>query len=497
MPGIHNGIGTTFRSSAFGGGATPVNHDFVSTWDTTKPGSASNTVVLPLLSGGTYSGTIDWGDSTTSVLSYANRTHVYASSGTYTITLSGTIEGWLFNNGGDRRKITDISNWGNLTMTTGAAFYGCQNMDVSATDSPIISSTTLGNCFRNCTSLTTPDFSSWDVSGVNSMQQMFDGCSLFNGDVTTWDVSNVTTFVYNSAAFRLGMFQNCFQFNQDISGWDVSSSTDLSGMFTSCRVFDQDLSNWYMNNKTELGSMFNGCYVFNNGGSDGIKNWNVSNCIDFANMFGNARAFNQPIGNWNVSSAQYMSFMFGAAWSFNQDIGSWNVSNVTTMARMFDSARDFNNGGSDSIRNWDISSNTSMYLMFGRGSFSGDQPTLFNQPIGDWDTSSVTNMSSVFHQNTTFDQDISNWDITNVTTMQAFSFEFGSTTPISTANYDALLIAWEAQLEADYPSGSGYTATITVDFETSQFSSALMNVGEARYNLINVFGWTITDGGAV
>jgi hypothetical protein len=33
-----------------GGAAAPVNLDFVSTWDTTKVGSASDTVVLPLLS---------------------------------------------------------------------------------------------------------------------------------------------------------------------------------------------------------------------------------------------------------------------------------------------------------------------------------------------------------------------------------------------------------------------------------------------------------------
>jgi hypothetical protein len=118
MPGIHNGIGTTFRSSAFGGGAAPVNLDFVSTWDTTKAGSASNTVVLPLLSGGTYSGTIYWGDGNSDDLSYANRTHVYASSGIYTITISGTIGGFQFNNLGDKAKITDISNWGTLDITT-------------------------------------------------------------------------------------------------------------------------------------------------------------------------------------------------------------------------------------------------------------------------------------------------------------------------------------------------------------------------------------------
>ena len=112
------------RQASSSGGAAPANPDFVSTWDTTQAGSASDTVVLPLLSGGTYSGTIDWGDGgPTSTLSYANRTHVYASSGIYTITISGTIEGWRFASGGDKSKITDISNWGNLTITTNQAFF--------------------------------------------------------------------------------------------------------------------------------------------------------------------------------------------------------------------------------------------------------------------------------------------------------------------------------------------------------------------------------------
>jgi hypothetical protein len=115
-----------------GGAAAPVNLDFVSTWDTTKAGSASNTVVLPLLVAGTYSGTIDWGDATTSALSYANRTHVYATTGVKTITITGTISGWQFNNSGDRQKITDVSNWGTLDITTVGAFYGCSNIVISA-----------------------------------------------------------------------------------------------------------------------------------------------------------------------------------------------------------------------------------------------------------------------------------------------------------------------------------------------------------------------------
>ena len=162
-----------------GGGGAATNPDFISEWDTTQAGSASDTVVLPLLSGGTYSGTIDWGDGNTSALSYANRSHTYASGGTYTITISGTdIQGWQFNNGGDRRKITDVSNFGNLTLTTDSAFKGCSNLDVSATDAPTISSTTAtSNLFRDCASLTTADFSNWDVSSCNDFRSCFYNCS--------------------------------------------------------------------------------------------------------------------------------------------------------------------------------------------------------------------------------------------------------------------------------------------------------------------------------
>lgn len=39
----------------------------------------------------------------------------------------------------------------------------------------------------------------------------------------------------------------------------------------------------------------------------------------------------------------------------------------------------------------------------------------FNQPIGNWDTSNVTNMYTMFGMASEFNQDISNWDTSNVT----------------------------------------------------------------------------------
>ena len=42
----------------------------------------------------------------------------------------------------------------------------------------------------------------------------------------------------------------------------------------------------------------------------------------------------------------------------------------------------------------------------------------FNQPIGNWDVSNVTDMSRMFHGATSFNQDISKWDVSKVTNVE-------------------------------------------------------------------------------
>ena len=39
----------------------------------------------------------------------------------------------------------------------------------------------------------------------------------------------------------------------------------------------------------------------------------------------------------------------------------------------------------------------------------------FNQDIGDWDVSNVTDMSDMFQDAESFNQDIGNWDVSSVT----------------------------------------------------------------------------------
>jgi len=155
---------------------------------------------------------------------------------------------------------------------------------------------------------------------------------------------------------------------------------------------------------------------------------------------------------------------------------------TTSLKSYFRSCSNFNG----SIENWDTSSVTNMQEIF-------RSANLFNQDIGNWDVSNVTNMRTMFRQASSFDQNISNWDINQVSDFTSF---MQSATGLSTTNYDALLIDWEANLQAAYPGGVGYPYTISVDFGGSQYT--LGSAAEtARTSLINNFSWTITDGGGV
>ena len=110
-----------------------------------------------------------------------------------------------------------------------------------------------------------------------------------------------------------------------------------------------------------------------------------------------------------VSNVTDMREMFYAS-QFNQPIGNWDVSSVTDMYWMFRGNRQFN----QPIGNWDVSSVTNMREMF--------FDSRFNQPIGNWNVSSVTNMREMFWESP-FNQPIGNWNVSNVTDMfEMFAF---------------------------------------------------------------------------
>jgi surface protein len=258
--------------------------------------TAADQFKLPLVDdGNVLNAVVDWGDGssdTITVWNQAETTHTYASSGTYTVSITGDLSGWQFNNGGDRLKMLNVNSWGVLNISASAGFFGCANLTCSATDAPTITTTSLYRCFS--------------------------GCPNFNGAIGNWDISNVISlqemFVFASA------------FNQDIGLWNTQNVTNMAELFFAASSFNKD-----------------------------IGSWNVSNVVSMQSLFRNATSFNGNIANWDVSSVTNMGRMFGFANAFNQDIGGWNVSNLTNFALFMagKTAANYDAANLDSIyNNW-------------------------------------------------------------------------------------------------------------------------------------------------
>jgi len=93
-------------------------------------------------------------------------------------------------------------------------------------------------------------------------------------------------------------------------------------------------------------------------------------------------------------------------------------------------------------------------------------------------------MSEMLFDADGFSQNIGGWDVNQVSNFLSF---LQSATGLSTANYDALLIAWDAQGAMSY---SG-----TVDFGGSKYTAG--GAAEAAHISLEAKWGTIIDGGSV
>ena len=160
---------------------------FISQWKTDNPGgvSANNQIRLPLESSGTYNFTVNWGDNSSDVITTWNQpatTHTYATPGSYTVSITGTIIGFRFANSGDKTKIINISQWGDLRVgNNGSYFHGCSSLNSTASDA-------------------------LNLTGTTTLTNMFDGASTFNGLIGNWDTSNISHIpASNRLIERLGL----------------------------------------------------------------------------------------------------------------------------------------------------------------------------------------------------------------------------------------------------------------------------------------------------
>ena len=223
---------------------------------------------------------VDWGDGSSDDVSVAGPfPHTYATSGEYTITVSGSLTGFGQDNLkfgqqlGGAQYLRAVRSFGELGITALTfAFYGSTNL----IDVPSTLPTT-----------------------VTDMSAMFASATAFNGDVSGWDTGLVSDMS--------DMFFEASSFNGDVSGWDTGLVTNMFGMFFEASSFNQSLNNW----DTGLVS-------------------------DMSAMFARTTAFNGDVSGWDTGLVTHMWYMFYQASSFNQTLGAWDISAVVDMSYMLD-----------------------------------------------------------------------------------------------------------------------------------------------------------------
>jgi surface protein len=445
----------------------------------------------------------------------------------------------------------DISNWDVSNVTNMYNMFSDNN-----SFNQIISSWTtskvsnMQQMFSNATEFN-QNLSNWNVSEVLNMYHMFNGCAKFNngGSPLTWTTSKLTNMggiFSNCTVFdqpipnwdtsnvtnMLNMFYLATNFNQDIGNWDTKNVRVASSMFNQATSFNQNVGNWDTSNITNMYGMFYHAFDFNNGGSNDISKWDTSKVTTMVNMFKSNSNFNQDITKqtinagasdeyiaWNTSIVSSMQNIFYGCTVFNQDIRNWDVLSVTNFSNMFRFASDMiteYNGVSgfgitpnpwfwngieppiyqfadkaelqtavnlwisdktsaittySEINTWDTSLITNMSSLF-------SSKNSFNDDIGNWDVSSVTNMYAMFHSANVFNQPIGNWNVSLVTNMKhMFNTAKAFNQPINTTSSVTM-------------NGSTYTAwdVSSVIFMNEMFHNAhAFNQPIGDWNVSSVF----------
>ena len=289
----------------------------------------NRSIRLPLY--GTVDCTVDWGDGSP-VESFnipGRKQHIFATAGTYTVSISGSLTQFGYYDTGNEvgwsgaGYLSEVVDFGSIGLTSlSGAFCDADNLSSVPASLPV-TVTDLSYCFFLNDKASITNLNSWDVSHVTNMSAAFYKASAFNQNISTWDVSGVTNMA--------DMFKRAFAFNQPIGTWDVSSVTNMEDMFRSAYAFDQPIGNWVVSSVTSMNGMFESASAFN----QDISDWNVGSVTNMASMFDWATSFNQDISDWDVINVTDMSWMFSGASAFDQSLAGWDMSSISTMEDMF------------------------------------------------------------------------------------------------------------------------------------------------------------------
>jgi len=180
----------------------------------------------------------------------------------------------------------------------------------------------------------------------------------------------------------------------------------------------------------------------------------------------------------------------------NASFNNWNTSTLTNINSMFSAADVFN----APIGSWDVSNVTDFRYVF-------DMALKFNQPLREWDTSGALTMEHMFHGAAMFNQNIGEWDTSGVTNMDMmFAQAMAFNQDIGSWNLSSLVSAVD-MLNFSGLNCQNYDSTL-VGWNNNPQTPQNINLGNAmplyykhplaiaaRTSLISQKNWSVTGDG--
>lgn len=187
------------------------------------------------------------------------------SSTEYIVTLPESKDGYQNTFYGLRctNPIT-IQSWGPTAWTSlDEAFAGAE-VTIDATNSPKFITKSLRRMFAGST-LNSATLASWNVSGIEDFEGMFEDCQKLDVSLAKWDV--------RSARNMRRMFAGATAFSQSLATWGakVQNVGNMEGMFAGAVAYNESLAHWQLSSCETLGIGGSGISAANYAAS--LKGW--------------------------------------------------------------------------------------------------------------------------------------------------------------------------------------------------------------------------------
>ena len=249
---------------------------------------------------------------------------IYSSNGDEIIGIGNTINI-------EENESSIILKWNNYLNDCSFMFYKLENIieiDLSNFDPSNVN--TMKQMFSGCTNLEKINIgNNFNSLIVSDLYQIFFGCSSLKSlDLSKFDTSNVVK-MHN-------MFYGCKSLiSLDISNFDTSLVDKMEKMFKNCEsILSLDLSHFNTKKIDNMNSMFEGCksLMFLN-----IENFDTSLVKSMEHMFRECKSLlSLNVSNFNTTSLKTMRYMFAYDEKLKfLDLTNFDLSSVTNLEKIF------------------------------------------------------------------------------------------------------------------------------------------------------------------